>query len=229
MSIEVRDVARFDQVRFRGPGTLKITQSDLSPSKKESLTIHAPAYVMKHVISEVKDGLLQVGYKSPKVTRLRVLQEVISYDLCMKDVRKITVTGSGTVLAPDIDNDSISLEISGSGKAKLEQLTADSFVAVIHGSGHVRVEGDVETQSVVLNGNGAYDAENLVCDYAQVTLNGSGRAAVSVSDELNVAINGSGLVTYAGFPDISQSINGSGRLERRRRARRQTRQGEDHG
>ena len=68
MSIEVRDVARFDQVRFRGPGTLKITQAD-----REALTVHAPAYVMQDVISDVEDGVLRVGYKSPKITRLRVL------------------------------------------------------------------------------------------------------------------------------------------------------------
>ncbi len=234
MSIEVRDVARFDQVRFRGPGTLKISQGDpLSESgsqkRKESLTIHAPGYVMRHVISEVKDGVLHVGYKSPKVTRLRVLQEVISYDLCMKDIRKVTVTGSGSLLMPDIDNDAVTVELNGSGKAKIEQLTADSFIAIVHGAGVIRVEGDVETQSILMNGAGRFEAENLVSDYAQVTLNGSGKANVSVSDELNVVINGSGLVTYAGFPEINKHISGSGRLERRRRTRRHSRQGEDHG
>lgn len=224
MSIEIRDVSRFDQVRFRGPGTLKVRQS-----ARESLTIHAPGYVMQDVISEVKDGVLLVGYKSPKITRLRVLREVISYDLEMKDIRKITLTGSGSLLVPDIDNDAVSIEINGTGKAKLENLTADSFHVVIHGSGNVRVDGDVETQSVVVNGSGRYDAEHLVSDFAEVTLNGSGNVAVSVSDELNVSIHGCGLVTYAGFPEINKTISGSGRLERRRRVKKQPRQGEDHG
>ena len=57
MPIEVRDVSRFDQVRFRGPGALKITQTN-----EESLTVHAPAYVIKHIISEVKDGVLYDTY-----------------------------------------------------------------------------------------------------------------------------------------------------------------------
>ena len=224
MSIEVREVTRFDQVRFRGPGTLKISQAS-----RESLTIHAPAYVMQHVISDVREGVLHVGYRSPKVTRLRVLKEVISYDLSMKDIRGITVTGSGTVLVPDLDNDTVHIEINGSGKVNLDHLTADNLRTAIHGAGSVRVMGDVETQSLLLNGSGRYEADYLVSDFAQVTLNGSGHVAVSVSDELNVVINGSGQVVYGGFPDITRSIMGSGQLLRRRREKDADKRGEDHG
>ena len=224
MSIEVRQVARFDQVRFRGPGTLKISQTN-----EESLTVHAPGYVMEDVISEVKEGVLHVGYKSPKITRLRVLTEVISYDLHMKDIRKITVTGSGTVVVPDLDNDTVWIEVNGSGQINLAHLTADNLRALVHGSGGVRVKGDVETQSVVLNGAGRYEAAHLVSDFAQTTLNGSGEISVSVTDELNVVINGSGTVAFGGFPDITKAISGSGNLERRRRDKDKEHKGEDHG
>ena len=224
MSIEVRDVSRFDQVRFRGPGTLKVTQTG-----KESLTVHAPAYVMEHIISEVKDGILYVGYKSPKITRLRVLKEVISFNLGMKDIRKIAVTGSGTVLVPDLDNDTVQLEINGSGKVNLDHVTADDFRVTIHGAGYIRAQGDVETQSIVINGSGKYLSEHLVSDFAQVTLNGSGKVSISVSDELNVVISGSGEVAYGGFPDITKTISGSGALTRRRRVKDRSDAGEDHG
>ncbi|MBO6511973.1 MAG: DUF2807 domain-containing protein [Roseibium sp.] len=224
MSIEVRDVSRFDQVRFRGPGTLKISQA-----AEESLTIHAPGYVMGDVISDVRDGVLQVGYKSPKVTRLRVLREVISYDLHMKDIRKITVTGSGSVVVPDLDNDTVRIEINGSGKVNLDHVTADNLRTTIHGSGSVRVQGDVETQSVVVNGAGRYEAEYLVSDFAQLTLNGSGAMSVSVSEELNVVINGNGSILYGGFPDITRAISGSGTLSRRRRDKSRKNRGEENG
>ena len=224
MSIEVRQVARFDQVRFRGPGTLKITQTG-----HESLSIHAPAYVMSDVISEVKDGILLVGYKSPRVTSLRVLREVISYDLCMKDIRRIIVTGSGSVVVPDLDNDLVRIEVNGSGKVNLDHLTADNLRIKIHGSGSIRVAGDVESQSIVINGSGRYEAESLVSDFVQLTLNGSGDIGVSVTDELNVVINGSGRVTYSGFPDISKAISGSGTLGRRRKDKKRSTKGKDHG
>jgi hypothetical protein len=206
VSIEIRAVSRFDQVRFRGPGTLKITQTD-----KEALTVCAPAYVIEHTISEVKDGVLYVGYKSPKVIQLRVLKEVISFDLNMKDIREIVVTGSGAVMVPDLDNDTVRVEINGSGKVNLGHLTADNFRATIHGSGHIRAQGDVETQSIVVNGSGKVMSDHLV------------------SDELNVVINGSGEVSYGGFPDITKAITGSGALTRRRRVKDRFTAGEDHG
>ncbi len=224
MSIEVRDVSRFDKVRFRGPGILKINQAE-----EESLTIHAPAYVMTDVISEVVDGVLVLGYRSPKVTPLRVLKEVISYDLSMRDIRKISVNGSGSVVVPDLDNDAVTIELTGSGKVNLEHLTADRLRTTIHGSGLVRVVGDVENQALTLNGSGRYDAEYMVSDFAQLTVNGSGNVGVSVTDDLQVVINGSGKVTYSGFPDISKAISGSGSLTRRRREKRSQDRGEDHG
>ncbi|MBT3834608.1 MAG: hypothetical protein HOB98_03275 [Gammaproteobacteria bacterium] len=224
MPIEVRDVLRFDQVRFRGPGALKITQTN-----EESLRVHAPAYVIKHIISEVKDGVLYVGYKSPKVTPLRVLKEVISFDVGMKDIREISVTGSGAVIVPDLDNDTVRVEINGSGKVNLGHLTADNFRATIQGAGHIRVQGDVETQSIVVNGTGRVMSDHLVSDFAHVILNGSGKVSMTVSDELNVVINGSGEVSYGGFPDITKAITGSGALTRRRRVKDRSTAGEDHG
>jgi hypothetical protein len=111
----------------------------------------------------------------------------------------------------------------------LDHLTADNFRATIHGSGYVRAQGDVETQSIVVNGSGKYLSDHLVSDFAQVTLNGSGKMSISVSDELNVVINGSGEVAYGGFPDITKAISGSGTLTRRRRVKDRSNSGEDHG
>jgi Putative auto-transporter adhesin, head GIN domain len=223
MSVEIRQVSRFDQVRFRGPGTLKITQGD-----KESLTVHAPAYVMKHIESKVKDTVLCLGYVAPKIVSLRVNREVISYDLCMKDVRKLVLTGIGRLVVPDLDNDVVTVELMGAGKVSLDKLTADRLDVMISGSGNVRVAGDVEAQTLVISGSGNYDAERLVSDFAQVRISGSGNASVSVSDDLNVVISGSGKVSYGGYPDISKFISGSGKLLRRRR-KQQLNKGEEHG
>lgn len=224
MSVEIRQVSGFDQVRFRGPGTLKITQGD-----KESLTIHAPAYVMEHIESGVKDTRLLLGYVSPKIVSLRVRKEVISYDLHMKDLCRLVLTGAGRIVIPDLDNDVVAIEIMGSGHIFLDNLTADKLDVVISGSGGVKVAGDIETQSLLISGAGTYDAERLVSDFARVKISGSGNANVSVSDDLNVIISGSGKVSYGGYPDISKLISGSGKLLRRRRNKQQLNKGEEHG
>ncbi len=224
MSVEIRQVTKFDQVRFRGPGTLKITQGDA-----ESLTIHAPAYVIKHIQSEVKDSELRLGYVAPKVVSLKVHHEIISYDLCMKDVRKIKLTGTGKIIVPDLDNDVVTAEVTGSGRIVMEHLTADRFEVDIRGSGDVKVAGDVEEQSITISGSGNYEAERLISDFAHIKITGSGDANVSVSDDLNVIITGNGRVSYGGYPDISKLISGAGKLMRRRRDKKKLIQGEEHG
>ena len=224
MSVQVRKVSRFDQVRFRGPGSLKITQGDV-----ESLTVHAPEYLIGDIISEVKDNVLYLGYVSPRVHRLKVHREIISYQLSMKDFRHVTLTGSGKVLVPDLDNDVIGVSVTGSGQVSMENLTADRFKVSITGSGRVLVAGDVEMQSVNIRGSGRYRAERLVCDYADINVTGSGSADVSVSEDLHVAIRGSGNVSYAGNPEnVTRQISGSGKLTRRRRHQKRE-IGEDHG
>ncbi len=224
MSVEIRKVAGFDQVRFRGPGTCKITQDDI-----ESLTIHAPAYIMRHIESKVRESVLHLGYVSPKVVSLKVQQEVVSYDLKMKDIRRLVVTGSGRIINPDLDNDVLSIEITGSGQISLDNLTADKLDVVIGGSGCIKVAGDIEAQSLKITGSGRYEAERLISDFAEVKISGSGDANVTVSDDLNVIINGSGKVSYGGYPDISKVISGSGRIMRRRRDKHNVNRGEEHG
>lgn len=223
MTVELRDVARFDRVRFRGPGLLKITHDD-----QESLTVHAPAYLISDIASEVRNNTLNLGYVSPRVHRLAVHREIISYRLTMRDLRSLTLTGSGRIVVPDLDNDVIDVDVAGSGQVVMDNLTADRLDVIIRGSGSVMVAGDVEAQSLRLSGSGSYQAERLVSDFADVLVTGSGAAGVSVSDEFVVVINGSGTVTYSGYPEVIKQIRGSGKLVRRRRQPKQGKRGEEH-
>lgn len=228
MSVELREVRDFNHVRFKGPGTVKISQTD----QEESLTIHAPAYVMNDVESTVEDGVLRLGYVSPQVVSLKVMKEIISFDLKVKQLEKLSVTGSGRVLVPDLDVDRLALSLSGSGKIHFEHMTADSLEVGLSGSGFIAVEGDVETQRVKLSGSGSYNALRLVSDICYLQLTGSGDASVLVHDEMNVRITGAGVVNYKGFPEIRKRITGSGSLKRVRRLSSKDNAnptGEDHG
>ncbi|MFP6807373.1 MAG: DUF2807 domain-containing protein [Pseudomonadales bacterium] len=212
MSVEIREVSDFDQIRFRGPGICKIIQGDT-----ESLNIHAPAYMMGEIESSVSDSVLHLGYVSPRVVSLRVQREIISYELYVKDISRMVVLGSGRIVVPDLDNDAVKVEINGSGQICLDNLTADKLVVEIKGSGRVKVAGDVEMQSLSISGSGRYEAQQLVSDFAQAKISGSGQADVSVSDDLSVIISGSGKISYGGYPDVSKVISGSGKVLRRRR------------
>ena len=224
MTVEVRNVRRFDRVRFMGPGVLKVTHADT-----ESLTIHAPSYVIKDILSDVKDGELRLGYRTPKIVSLRVHREVISYSLKLRDLRQLTVTGMGRVIVPDLDNDQIRVAVDGIGQVSLEHVTADRLEAIISGAGSIKAKGDVEAQSILISGAGQYRAADLISDFAEVKITGAGTADVSVSEDLDVVISGAGRVTYAGYPEIVKRISALGQLTRRRRTKRHQMNGEEHG
>jgi len=90
MTVDIRHVEGIDKVRFRGPGILKILAGPT-----ERLTIHAPRYVMNDIESRVDHSTLHLGYVSPRVVSLKIHEEVISYELQVKELRNLTVLGSG--------------------------------------------------------------------------------------------------------------------------------------
>ena len=224
MTIQVRNVKGFNKVRLRGPGILKITQSD-----HESLTIHAPRYAIGQLQSSVVNEELLLGYVSVGAVSLQLHREVITYDLHIKDLRRLRLTGVGRAVLPDIDTDSLILQVTGAGEIRVDHLTADRLEVMLDGRGKVAISGDVEEQSVRVLGAGHYLADAMTSDFADLKVAGPGSAAIAVNDRLNVAITGQGAVSYVGFPEIVKLISGAGQLQRNRQVQRPLRRGEEHG
>ena len=209
MTIEVRQVSGFDRVRLQGPGILKIRQSN-----KASLTVHAPRYAIKDLQSRVVSGELLLGLLSTPVVSLQLHREVISYDLQVKDLSRLQLTGVARAIVPDLDTDSLTLVVGGSARIRVEKLTADHLDVRINNRGQVSVSGDVEAQSVRVSSQGDYQAGQLISDFAELSVADQGQAIITVNEALNVAIAGNGSVTYVGYPDVQQVISGPGRLQR---------------
>lgn len=228
MSIEVRALDHFDKVLLRGPGILKISQGE-----RESLTLHAPRYAISQLQSRVVDGELQLGCV-PQPARGAVLplqlhREVVTYDLHVRDLARLRLTGVGRAVLPDMDTDRLILQVLGAGQIRLDHLTADHLEVLIDGRGKVVVNGDVETQQVQVRGAGDYNAVAMACDFADLRVADAGRAAVAVNELLNVVISGHGSVSYQGDPEISKVISAPGQLQRSKPVGRLARRGEERG
>jgi hypothetical protein len=222
VTIEVRQVRDFDRVRLQGPGILTIRQSN-----KECLTIHAPRYAIDGLQSRVVDGELLLGLLNAPVVSLQLHREVLSYDLQVKDLSRLQLTGSARAIIADLDTDRLTLVVSGAGKIRVEKLTADHLDINIKRSGQVQVSGDVEAQLVRVGHQGVYRAGQLISDFAELSVADLGQATITVNEALNVAISGNGSVTYVGYPEVQQVISGPGRLQRGKAARK--RRAEEHG
>jgi hypothetical protein len=121
--------------------------------------------------------------------------EPIDYELTVKDLHALKVSGSGDIQARGIGTDKLAVSVGGSGG--------------------VRISGSADSQEVDVSGSGSYRAEDLRSKEAKIDVGGSGSAIVNVSDALDAKVSGSGSVQYTGDPTVEQDVSGSGRVSRR--------------
>lgn len=203
---EERDVSNFDQISLHGSGNLIIEQGDI-----ESLRIEAEDNIIPTITTEVRNSELVISYKT-RFLSSRIPTKPINFYLTIKDIKAITLSGSGTIKSDGLRTEQVDIYISGSGKADLN-VNVKNINVRISGSGSVKVAGEAEKQEIRISGSGSYPASGLAIKECKIVISGSGNCAVRVSDKLDVRISGSGNVSYIGRPEISEDISGSGGIK----------------
>lgn len=204
---EDRPVSGFDAVTMAGSGDLIITQGET-----ESLTIEADDNLLPHIRSEVRGGTLVIEFDRDNWDTIYRPSRTIRYNLMVKDLNTVTVSGSGDVQAGSLTSNHLDLTVSGSSDARIDNLQTGSLIYLLSGSGSADIAGRVGDQQVTISGSGAYRAGDLQSDAAQVSISGSGDVTVWAKDSLDVGISGSGTVSYYGSPRAITDIGGSGQI-----------------
>jgi predicted ester cyclase len=199
---ETRQIANVQEVSLEGIGTLQITQGDT-----ESLTIEAEPKVLKKIETEVKNGRLSIRPSRSFRTR-----EPITYNLTIKQLSAIDLTGAGQVQARQLDSDALEMSVNGAGSLSIDKLTANTLNVTASGKGGIELAGTVDTQTVSLSGAASYRAGDLASRVTTITVDGASQATLQVSDSLDVRVSGAGSVTYSGDPQVTQNVSGAGRV-----------------
>ena len=203
---ETRDVSDFERISLSGSGELTIIQGN-----EESLTVEAEDNVMSTIKTEVKGDTLYIS-QSSAWWRPLVPTKPVKFDLTMKEITGINISGSGTVDAASIEADVFNLDVSGSAEINIDSLTAETLEVDLSGSGEFNLSGQVPTQKVDISGSGKYRAGELESEAVTLEVSGSGNATVWATETLDVEISGSGKVEYYGNPHVSRDISGSGSI-----------------
>ena len=201
---ETRDVSGFDRVVLSGIGDVQVEQGE-----SESLEIEAEDNLMEYITTEVRDGVLYIGFERKAI----LPTENIRFNLTMIDVRGLETEGVSNIQADKINTDSLDVSIGGTGNINIDDLSTERLNVTISGAGNFNVEGKAGRQSVKLSGAGNYDGERLESQEADVEINGLGKITVWVTEELDATISGAGNVDYYGNPEVRQQISGLGRLK----------------
>lgn len=199
---ESRDVSGFDRVELAGAGTLTITQG-----AAEALTVRAEDNLLPHIGSTVSSGILTLA---PLPGSNLAPTRPIEYDLTVRQLRGIKVSGAGDATAASLSADQLDLEVSGAGHVTTSRLTSTALTVHLSGSGIVTVSGQTSRQTVTVSGAGRYVARDLDSRQAAVDISGAGSSDVNVSDMLKASVSGAGHVTYSGSPALQQEVSGAG-------------------
>jgi hypothetical protein len=183
---ESRDVTGFEEVELRGVGNLSIEQTG-----RESLSVEAQEDVLSNLETEVVDNRLIIG---PKPGTIIHTTEPVNYELTVKDLN--------------------ALEVSGSANVEAEGVSTDRLAVTISGTGIVKAGGEADRQEVSISGAGDYRAGELESKAVKIDVGGAGSAIVNASEKLDARINGVGSVEYVGDPKVEQDVSGVGKVSR---------------
>jgi hypothetical protein len=206
---ERRDVSGFSRVLLGGVGELVITQGDA-----ERLEIEADEQVMPRISTRVEGDTLVIGLEPGSWwQRLTDAMKKIRYELTMREIAGVVLSGAGTIKASGVSGERLELVVSGAGKLRVEDLSVRDLSAVISGVGGCEVLGRVENQDLKVTGAGSFRAPELRSCCARALLSGTGGITVNVDETLDATISGAGSIRYHGEPTVFQRVTGVGSVK----------------
>ncbi|NVK84054.1 MAG: DUF2807 domain-containing protein [Cytophagia bacterium] len=212
---ETRDVGDFDFIAMNISGKVYISQGN-----KNEVIVEADDRDMDKIRTEVRGGRLSISTRDNGrwFKWGDGIEGRVNIYITLKELRGVSVSGSGDVISQNtIKTDDFEASISGSGDIEVE-LDARAIESRITGSGNIELKGSAQRARLGISGSGKYFAEELKVDDYNVTISGSGRAAINTNGELDVRISGSGSVYYSGNPTgVNTNVSGSGRVRRNNR------------
>jgi Putative auto-transporter adhesin, head GIN domain len=202
---EDRAVGPVTEVALSGIGNLTVVQGDVP-----GLSVTADDNILPLLETETSGRKLTIRTK----TGFSIHPSgPINYTLTVPKLEKVSVSGSGNVMAERLTGDNLTIKLSGSGSASLREVACKELTLTISGSGTTSMSGTADKVTTKISGSGDIDAAGLKVKTAEVQVSGSGTASVWATDELNVRVSGSGDVKYKGTPKIEQKVSGSGKVK----------------
>lgn len=197
---EERDVSYFNGIELQSVGDIYIKQGN-----ENALRIEADDNLMEFIKTEIKDDKLFISSEK------NICPEKLRFDLIVKDLNSITVSGSGNVKTiNDINTQEFEIFILGSGDVRIPMITAKNIDMEVSGSGDIMMKGHADRLITEINGSGNINCYDLEVQDAMVEINGSGDFSIHATNRLDIEINGSGDIVYQGDAKVKQDILGSG-------------------
>ncbi len=184
----------------------------LVAGKEGQLTLEGEENLLEYIVTEVKDNKLVI--KTEKNKNIQTSRnKTIKITIPFEDISDVSLSGSGDLWNEDtINADNLSTSITGSGDVVLS-VKANSTKAKVTGSGDLTLKGKTENLEADLTGSGDFHGFDFESTNTNVSVTGSGDAAVVCNGNFKARVSGSGDIEYKGKPTNEDTkVSGSGSI-----------------
>jgi hypothetical protein len=202
---ESRTVEPFHSLILEGIGTVHVSQE---PGMPERLVIRAPSHLIDRIVSVVEEGVLRLSLRG-RGSGFPNQSAEIRYDVSMRDVRRLSIDGAGTIETTRLEADGLALDIDGAGTIRIPALRARSLDVDVDGSGKLALADCRADQcSVQIDGSGKLILDDVTIEELRLTIDGAGKArAQGVALRLRVDIDGTGRVDFRALQAETASVS----------------------
>jgi Putative auto-transporter adhesin, head GIN domain len=204
---EVREAKNFHGIHLSSAFDVYITQSN-----EEAVAVSASEVKHRdHIIVEVKDGILYIGYDS-KGMRWGSGNKKLKAYISFKQIDKLSISGACDVfINGTLNTDDLTINLSGAsdlkGKIEVKKLSVD-----LSGASDITMSGNAPRLDVEANGASTFKGFDLVTDVCNASASGASDIKVTVNKELSAHASGASDVRYKGngvITDIKSSGSSS--------------------
>ncbi len=201
---ETREVPIHRNLSVSIPADVYIYQS-----QERDLTIEAQGNILDAIETYVSGSELRIGLENGAGLGNH---EPIKIYISSAMFNTIRLSGSVNLYSEtQIVTDEFDISISGSGNVDVA-VVANDVKASISGSGKMWIEGTTLNEEFTVSGSGDIYSFGLLSETSDISISGSGKAEVKVTEYLNAHISGSGSVYFKGYPEVDSHVSGSGNV-----------------
>jgi hypothetical protein len=186
-----RPASYFDCVRVSSGIDVYLTQG-----ARESITVEADENLHEYILTEVKDGKLNVYADNVNIREAERLRVYVT----IKDVKSLKTSSAGDLIGETpVRGDNIEIGASSAGDIKIE-VYAKIVEVDISSAGDIRLTGEADKLSADLSSAGDLNAGDFKVKEADVSVSSAGDANIFVTEKLVARSSSAGNITYQGSP-----------------------------
>jgi len=199
-------LGEFTKIDMDGGAKVNLVQGS-----EHSITVEGSRRVIDQVLTQVKDGVLEINYRDRKL--FEFWAESLTLTITFKDLSNFRLDGGVELKADDLTLEDFNLTINGGASVRMNNLLVNTLSMTLTGGGNIEVSGIAENHNVKVSGGTNYQAEDLKSANVSVEVIGAANVVVWATERLNLDLAGAYSVSYWGSPQITQSVTGLGEIK----------------